>query len=566
MELTGKTTGIFLKENASRLKNNTAIEYGSWKCSWAELDEVTDLLAARFMSLYGIHTGSHVGIWSLNSPAFVQTVPALYKIGAVAVVFNTANSVDEMADQLELSDTSILFYGPGSRGCIFDQMIPAIRKKAPGVQRFIHIEEKEAENWLMPSSFTAEERRNLPVDQVACILKDLPADSPACIIFTSGTTSRPKAVVLTHYGIVNVNLRMKKWMRWNESDKAIIAVSLYHGFGLNAGLGISVVAGMTMHVVPSFRTGDVWDAIDKYRCTVMLGVPSMYLALVRKAGNEKYDESALRSGLVGGSVISTEEYREICRRFPKMHLVPSFGMTEASTASSFSDYDDPLRSGGVSGGEFFEDTMARIRDLATGEIVGWTKAAAALYNGEAHGRSGELELAGFNLFKEYYKNPEATAEAYTEDGWLKTGDVGYINDYDEICLTGRKKELIIRSGENISPREIEEAILESGMSSQVKVVGVPSEYTQEEICACLVPADAASFDASALVRFLRKKLSYFKVPKYILCFSELPMTASGKIKIGQLKETAAGYVTQAEALEVITDSSKGKYYFRDVTC
>ena len=143
MELTGKTTGIFLKENASRLKNNTAIEYGSWKCSWAELDEVTDLLAARFMSLYGIHTGSHVGIWSLNSPAFVQTVLALYKIGAVAVVFNTANSVDEMADQLELSDTSILFYGPGSRGCIFDQMIPAIRKKAPGVQRFIHIEEKE---------------------------------------------------------------------------------------------------------------------------------------------------------------------------------------------------------------------------------------------------------------------------------------------------------------------------------------------------------------------------------------------------------------------------------------
>ena len=171
---------------------------------------------------------------------------------------------------------------------------------------------------------------------------------------------------------------------------------------------------------------------------------------------------------------------------------------------------------------------------------------------------------GFNLFKEYYGMPKATAETFTDDGWLKTGDIGYFNDYDEICLTGRKKELIIRSGENISPREIEKAILESGMTRKVKVVGVPSSFTQEEIAACLIIEDGQSCDAVRLLQFLKPKLSYFKMPKYIFAFRELPRTASGKVKLGELKEIAARCAQDEALLTKIIGAEKNFYYYRDL--
>ena len=600
MKLVEKTIGRCLKDTAKRLGGRTALEFGGWTCSWSELDTVTDLLAARFLTQYGIRTGTHVGIWSLNSPAFVQTALALYKLGAVVVVFNAANSADEMADQLSRSDTEVLFYGAGCRDNIFDEMIPEIRRGAPGVRHFLHIEERESGVWLRPDSIPETEKNSLPLDRVSRILEELPAESPACIIFTSGTTSRPKAVVLTHYGIVNVNLHVQKCMRWTDKDKVIVAVSMYHGFGLNTGLAACTILGMTMHLIPSFRTQAVWEAIDRFHCTVMLGVPSMYLALVRKEGNGAYDASSLRSGIVGGSVITTEEYREICSRFPGMHLIPSFGMTEASTSGSFSDWDDPLRSGQITGGCFYEDTMARIRDVNTGRIVGWNQAAAHLYENTGHcgedpsnqgtqpgasgsephpsgsaalekgaasngkNRSGELELTGFNLFREYYKMPEATAEAFTEDGWLRTGDIGYFNDFDEICLTGRKKELIIRAGENISPREIEKAILASGMTKKVKVVGVPSTFTQEEIAACIVTEEGEDFDGRALLRFLKPRLSYFKIPKYILTFRRLPVTASGKVRLGELKEIAARCAGNETGMRQVGSIQKSTCYICNV--
>ena len=556
MELVQKTIGGCLKETASRIGQQVAIEFEDWSCTWSEFDEVTDLLAARFKSVYNIQKGTHAGIWSQNSPAFAQAVLALYKLGAVVVVLNAANSIDEMVDQLDRADVEVVFYGSGARNLIFDEMIPKIRRRTPKVRHFLHIEEREAGKWLRPGDFSNASRERMPVEEVRKDLEALPSETPACIIFTSGTTSRAKPVVLTHYGIVNVNLHVQKCMRWTTDDKTVVSVAMYHGFGLNTALAGSVIVGMTMHIVPSFRTQAVWEAISDYHCTVMLGVPSMYLALVRKEGNEVYDGSSLRSGIIGGSVITTEEYKEICRRFPQAHLIPSFGMTEASTSGSFSDWDNPLRSGEVTGGTFYEDTMARVRDIVTGEIVGWDTAADPVVNPDGtkkrvYGLPGELELAGFNIFKEYYKMPKETADTMTEDGWLKTGDIGYFNEFDEICITGRRKEMIIRSGENISPREIEKAIIASGMTKEVKVVGVPNKFTQEEIAACIVVEDGQDFDTAALLRFLKPRLSYFKIPKYIFTFRELPMTASGKVRLGELKEIAARNAADEAGLRAV---------------
>ena len=494
MQLVQNTISECLKDTSSRIGQQTAIEFEDWTCTWSEFDEVTDLLAARFMTAYGIRKGTHAGIWSQNSPAFAQAVLALYKIGAVVVVLNAANSIDEMIDQLDRADVEVVFYGSGARNSVFDEMIPKIRRKTPKVRYFLHIEEREAGKWLRPGDFSERSRKNLPVEEVRKNLETLSAQTPACIIFTSGTTSRAKPVVLTHYGIVNVNLHVQKCMRWTTDDKTVVSVAMYHGFGLNTALA--------------------------------------------------------------GSVITTEEFKEICRRFPQAHLIPSFGMTEASTSGSFSDWDNPLRSGEVTGGAFYEDTMARVRDINTGEIVGWSSEADPVVNPDGtkkreFGKPGELELAGFNIFKEYYKMPKETAETMTEDGWLKTGDIGYFNEFDEICITGRRKEMIIRSGENISPREIEKAIIESGVTKEVKVVGVPNVFTQEEIAACIVVEDGKQLDAEALLKFLRSRLSYFKIPKYIFTFRELPMTASGKVRLGELKEIAAKNAADEDGLKAV---------------
>lgn len=565
MRFDQRTLGLCLRDTAALYPDRIAIEYvpavnppsgGSdvWTCTWKELDEMTDLLAARFRRNYNIVKGMHVGIWSMNSPSFVQTYLALTKLGAITNVFNTAYKAEEMAEVMVNSDTELLFYEGGFKGILFDHMIPTLRELAPTVRRYIHLDEKEFGSWLTPDSFTDREKESPLLAQIRKETEELPADSIISIIFTSGTTSRPKGVQLTHFGIVNTILRVQKMMRWTHEDKAVVAVSLFHGFGLNTGIAGCVVTGMTMHLLPSFRTAPVWDALDIYHCTVMLGVPSMYLALVRK--EEYYDRisTSPTSGIVGGSDISYEEYQEIVKHFPNLHLVPSFGMTEASTSGSFCDYDDPCKGGKLTCGKFYEDSYARVADVTTGEVYCTNLipgtvdpylpagSSEAGWPGPDKGanREGELQLAGFNIFKGYYKMPEETEKAFTKDGWFRSGDIGYFTENGDFVVSGRLKSLIIRSGENISPKEIEKAILASGLVEDVRVVGVPNTFTNEEIAACIIPKDKDEFPVNTLMTQLREKLSYFKVPKFLIMFKEFPMTASGKIRLGALKEKAAG--------------------------
>lgn len=553
-----RTLGRCLRDNALQHPDRMAMEYAPapssyWCCTWKELDQVTDLLAVRFLRQHGIRRGMHVGIWGMNSPAFVQTYLALAKIGAVTCVFNTAYKINEMADTLRRSDTEVLFYEGGFRGALYDDMIPALRDQAPGVRKFVHLNEKEAGVWLSPDSFSAKEHSSEALDEFRRESETLSPHSVLNIIFTSGTTSLPKGVQLTHFGIVNVNIRMAKAMRWTQKDKAVVSVSMYHGFGLNAGVAASIVAGMAMHIIPGFRTQPVWDAIDKYECTVMLGVPSMYLALVRKEDYKDRLGMNLTSGLVGGSEIRLEEYREITAHFPNMRLIPSFGMTECSTAGSFSDWEDPCHGDRLTCGKFYENSYARIVDIQTGEVLCTNlmpgtedpylpaSSVNAHWPGFAEGaeKQGELQFAGFNVFPGYYNMPEETAKAFTADGWFRSGDIGLFTKDGDFVISGRLKSLIIRSGENISPVEIEDAIRSSIKVDDVRVVGVPNDFTIEEIAACLILPEDAVFDAQKLLDVLREELSYFKLPKFFILFREFPMTASGKIRLGLLKEKAA---------------------------
>ena len=339
-------------------------------------------------------------------------------------------------------------------------------------------------------------------------------------------------MVLTHFGVVNDVLHVKYYMRWSENDKMCVCVPMFHCFGLVTALVGSIVIGFTMHLLPYFRTATVWRAILDFHCTILIGVPSMFLALIHKSEYAGLLGTSLTSGIVGGSPLPAEQYIEICRRFPNMHLQTSFGMTEMSASVTNADWDEPIEKKAVTCGRLMEDVEGRIAEPGTGKVLG-------------KNQIGEIQFRGFNVMKEYYNNPEKTKEAFTEDGWFRTGDLGYFNNDDELCVTGRLKDIIIRGGENISPVEIEDVILRSGMVDEVKVIGVPSKFRQEEVAACIVPKNHNDLNIEHFCAFLRPRLATYKLPYYIISFDKLPMTASGKPDIKEIRDQAITMIKNA---------------------
>ena len=534
MELTKKTIGQCLKDRAEQSGGHAAIEMGKWSCTYRRMDQITDYLAAHMNRKYGIHKGTHVGIWSVNSPNWVFTFFALAKIGAVPILINTCYQQDEVKGILNYSDVEVLYYGSGYKGIVYDDIVAGIREETPKVRHFIHIDEKEGGTWMEEDSFSARDTSQESQERLAEIRNQVQAEDPACMIFTSGTTSLPKGVVLTHYNLVNNSRAIALAMGWNQEDKMCITVPLFHCFGITAGILACMQAGASMYLIPYFKTAMVWDAIEKSCCTILNGVPSMFLALIRKPQYKERKADTLRSGIIAGSPVSRDELKEICGRFPNMHLRPSYGQTETSPCVSIADWDESNEEKSVSAGRVNEHIKVRICSLETGEPV------------EGH-EDGEIQVQGYNVMEGYYKLPQANEKAFTPDGWLRTGDIGHLDSRGEIHITGRLKEMIIRAGENISPQEIEGVIRQLKWVCSVKVIGIPAEVLQEEIAACIVPVPGCQVDEEELLRYLKPRLAHYKIPAYVLKFDKFPMNASGKIHLKRLKKMAVEMVRQKKA-------------------
>jgi fatty-acyl-CoA synthase len=524
MELIEKTIGQCLREQAEKNGNHIAMEMGEWSCTFRQLDVVSDLLAVQMGSL-GITRGTHVGIWSVNSPNWVFTFVALTKIGAVPILINTCYKEEEVKGLLNYSDVQVLYYGAGYKTIIYEDIVAAIRKDTPKVRHFIHINEKEAGTWMSEDSFPEAVRSREALEELERSKAQASSRDPACMIFTSGTTNLPKGVILSHYNVVNNARTMIQSMRWTPEDKMCITVPLFHCFGITAGIISCIVGGMSMHLIPYFKTAKVWDAIEHYHCTILNGVPSMFLALIKKSEYAGRKADSLRSGIIAGSPVTREEFVEICRRFSNMHLQPSYGQTETSPCVSVADWDEPDEEKAVSAGKVVEHVEVRISDPDTGAILG-------------AGKDGEIQVRGYNVMSGYYNLPKANEKAFTEDGWLRTGDIGRMDEDGELHITGRLKEMIIRAGENISPQEIEQVIRQLDWVDSVKVVGVPAEVLQEEIAACIIPKQGCRISKTGLTDYLRPRLAHYKIPAYVLSFEEFPMNASGKINLKVLKEMA----------------------------
>lgn len=521
MSLVSKTIGTCLHERAEAMPDLQGIGYRDYWYSWKDVDEISDFLAVRYWKM-GIRHGVHAATWSVNSPNLVFCLFALWKIGAVSVLVNTCYKEQEIEDILRDNDVEYLFYGYGCKSTCYKDMLSRVPLESlPVFKEAIELEENPLDKWYRRENFPAvlsEEDRQL-LKQAESSVK--PEDT-ACILFTSGTTSKPKGVMLSHFSLINNSAEIVKKMRWNSDDKICISVPMFHCFGITAGILSCLNSGAAGHLLKYYKTLEVLDQVQKYKCTVLNGVPTMFLAMLRNKNRQDYDISSLHGGVIAGSAILPAEYLEICKQLQLEKLQVSYGQTESAPCVTISAYDDTLERKSVTAGKKIEDIELEIRDIVTGE---WAQT----------GQAGEILTRGYHVMQGYYNRPEETEKTIDSEGWLHTGDIGYLDEDGYLHVTGRMKEMIIRGGENISPAEIENCIIEMPEVEEVKVVGIPAEVLQEEIVACIIPKEGVVLDSEKVTAYVKSRLSDYKVPKYVLTFQSFPINASGKILVKDLK-------------------------------
>ncbi len=534
------TIGEAFARRVAKTPDKIAIEFEQEKVTWAELDLLSDWLVKRFDFL-GIKQGTRCALWCGNHLQWIIVYLGLQKIGATAILVNPGYLASELYKVLSYAKIEYLFYGETFKDQNLTEIIDALDlKEHPLLRQTIPIELEDAIQFMVDGAreMTDEDRKRIAELKA----KPRPQDT-ACMLFTSGTTSTPKGVLLSHYNLVNCAKATVTSMRWDESDKTCVMVPLFHCFGMTSCLLGTIISGSTLYVIKYYRTIDALHAIQDHGCTILNGVPSMFLAMIYNHEFDKFDLSGLRSGIIAGSAITVLEYKTICEKLHLQHLQMSYGQTETSPGVSFSGYDESIEDKADNAGYMLPHLDAGIIDK-DGNLVVSVK--DGVYQGGDESLIGEIAIKGFLVMQGYFDRPDETKEALQEDGWLHTGDYGYFDSNGHIHVLGRMKEIIIRGGENISPGEIEECMLELPQIKQVKLVGVPHPVLQEEIAAAVVLKKGQDITVEHIKEYLSTKLAKYKVPTYIEFLDAIPMTTSGKVAIGQLKQEMAGRFAQAQ--------------------
>ena len=492
-----------LTDNCRRWALRTALIFEADRLTFEQLDLRSSQQAQALHAIYGIGKYMNVGIWSLNSIDYVILVLALMKLGAVPVPVNTLLTEREVAGIIDQCDIQVFFYGEGCRGRLYRHSAKVIAEECRTKPRITGIAD------LLRNQKKWEKTRNETVPY----LPEVRSDDLACIMLTSGTIRRPKGVMLTYRNIFTNVRSAAHAMHWTHKDIECLAIPLFHCFGMITGLIGALSAGMTLCLLPSYHTEDVWQTIEEHECTVLSGVPSIFLAMTGKPPYSEMTADGLKSGIIGGAVITEKDYLRIMSHFPNMHLQPSYGLTEAAPSVTFADWDEPVETKAMTAGKVMENMQARIADQETGAIL-------------TDGEVGELQLLGPCIMKGYYKMPEETEEAFTDDGWLRTGDLACFTPEGKLIITGRAKEIIIRAGENISIAQLEHVIRRSGLVRDVKVVGIPSKFLQEEPAALVIPED--NYSEERLATYMKTRLAEYKIPRKIQTCDRMPLNGAGK--------------------------------------
>ena len=537
MEFIENTLGGVLDDLSKHNPNGWAVRYTdrNYFRTWKELNDEADLIARGMMSL-GVKKGDHVAIWATNTPEWILTLFAAAKIGAVLVTVNTNFKIFELEYLLRQSDTKLLVMIGGFKNndyvATVNELLPELKTTSgeiesehlPFLKRVVFAGKETPEGML-----NFEDLKILggdfPVEIYEENKKTLNTHDVVNMQYTSGTTGFPKGVMLTHYNILNNGKTIGDGMKFTKNDKLCITVPFFHCFGLVLAMMACITHGTTMVPVERYSPVPVMNAISAEKCTAVHGVPTMFIAMLEHAQFNNFDFSSLRTGIMAGSPCPIEVMKKVIDKMNMSEIVIVFGQTEASPGCTMTTTSDSIDKRVNTVGRAFPGVECKIIDPETGEEL-------------PVNTPGEFCARGYNIMKGYYKMPEATAQAIDKDGWLHTGDLCTVDEDGYYKVVGRIKDMIIRGGENIYPKEIEECLYTCDKVSDVQVIGVPSEAYGEEVMACVILKEGEEMTEEEVKEFVGARMAKHKVPRYVRFVDSFPTNAAGKIQKFKMREEA----------------------------
>ncbi|CAM3488020.1 AMP-binding protein [Nocardioides zeicaulis] len=487
--------------------------------TWAELDADVDRLARGLMGA-GVAKGDRVGIWGPNSAEWTLVQFATARIGAVLVNVNPAYRTHELAYVANQSGMRLVVSASSFRTSDYRAMIEETRADLHALQRVVHLDDEESWGGLLADG------DDVTADDLAERAASLSPTDPINIQYTSGTTGFPKGATLSHRNILNNGYLVGEVCGYTEVDRVCIPVPFYHCFGMVMGNLACSTHGATMVIpAPGFDPALTLRATADERCTSLYGVPTMFIAEWALPDFASYDLTSVRTGIMAGSPCPEEMMKKlISAGIDEMTI--AYGMTETSPVSTHTRRDDSLERKVGTVGRVCPHLEIRIVDPVTGDTL-------------PRGEAGEFCTRGYSVMLGYWDDEEKTREAIDADGWMHTGDLGVMDDDGYVRITGRIKDMVIRGGENIYPREIEEFLYTHPDIEDVQVVGVPDEKYGEELCAWLrMRPGAAPLDADGVRAFATGKLAHYKIPRYVMVVEEFPLTVTGKVRKVEMREVS----------------------------
>jgi fatty-acyl-CoA synthase len=536
MQLSEKTIGQWLEYWAETTPDNEYIVYSdrNLRFTWKQFNERVDNMAKGLISI-GVTTGTHVGIWATNVPDWLTFLYASAKIGAVAVTVNTSYKQHELEYLMQDADIHTLCITEGVFDGSYVDMVNAMLPELKTTQRGYLKSERFP--YLKNLVFIGQEKyrgmynttellllgKNVSNQKLNELKSKVNCQDTANMQYTSGTTGFPKGVMLSHYNIVNNGYFTGGGMHFTQEDKLCCCVPLFHCFGVVLATMACLTHGTTQVMVERFEPLLVLASVHKERCTVLYGVPTMFIAEMNHPMFSMFDVTSLRTGIMAGSLCPIELMRKVTDVLHVTHITSVYGLTESSPGMTHSVIEDPFEARCTTVGKEYPFTEVKVLDPETGKEC-------------LPGVQGEMCCRGYLNMKGYYKNPQATAEVVDKEGFLHSGDLGIKDENGYYRITGRIKDMIIRGGENIYPREIEEFLYHLPGVKDVQVAGIPSEKYGEEVGAFIITHENAELTPEEVNEFCRGKIARHKIPKYVFFVKEYPLTGSGKIQKFKLKD------------------------------